>query len=61
MATTPLVTGNKMTRDTYHDDDEEGKEGESSAVVHDQQSRTAFALLQTFYLTKTIDHNAGPH
>ena len=49
MATTPSVTDDDVTKDAYHDDDEEGEEGESAALVHDRQSRTTLALLQTFH------------
>ena len=44
MATTPSVT--EVTKDPYRDDDEEG---EPAALVHDRQSRTTLALLQTFH------------
>jgi hypothetical protein len=46
MATTPSVTDDDVTKDAYRDDDEEG---ESVALVHDRQSRTTLALLQTFH------------
>jgi hypothetical protein len=46
MATTPSVTDDDVTKDGYRDDDEEG---ESVALVHDRQSRTTLALLQTFH------------
>lgn len=47
MAITPSVA--EVTKDPYHDDDEEGEEGESTTLVHDRQSRTTLALLQTFH------------
>ena len=49
MATTTSVTDDEMTKDAYHDDNEEGDEGESAALVRDRQSRTTLALLQTFH------------
>jgi len=49
MGITPSVTDDDVTKDAYHDDDEEGEEGESAALVHDRQSRTTLALLQTFH------------
>lgn len=49
MATTPSVTGDDVTKDAYHDDDEDGEDGESEALVHDRQRRTTLALLQTFH------------
>jgi hypothetical protein len=49
MTTTPSVTDDDVTKDAYRDDDEEGEEGESTALVHDRQSRTTLALLQTFH------------
>jgi hypothetical protein len=52
MAPTPSVTDDDVSKDAYHDDDEEGEEGEegeSAALVHDRQSRTTLALLQTFH------------
>jgi hypothetical protein len=48
MATTPSVADDVVTKDAYRDDDE-GEEGESAALVHDRQSRTTLALLQTFH------------
>lgn len=49
MATTPPVAIDDVTKDTYRDDDEEGEEGESAALVHERQRRTTLALLQTFH------------
>ena len=49
MTTTPSVTGDEVPKDAYHDDDEDGEEGESAALVHDRQRRTTLALLQTFH------------
>ena len=49
MATTRSASDDDVTKDAYRDDDEEGEEGESAALVHDRQSRTTLALLQTFH------------
>jgi hypothetical protein len=49
MATTPSVADDDVTKDAYRDDDEQGEEGEPPALVHDRQSRTTLALLQTFH------------
>jgi hypothetical protein len=49
MTNTPSVIGDEVPKDAYHDDDEEGEEGESAALVHDRQRRTTLALLQTFH------------
>jgi hypothetical protein len=49
MTTTPSVTGDEVPKDAYHDDDEEGEEGETAALVYDRQRRTTLALLQTFH------------
>jgi hypothetical protein len=49
MAPTPAVTDDDVTKDAYRDDDEEGEEGESAALVYDRQCRTTLALLQTFH------------
>ena len=47
MATPPSVT--EVTKDPYRDEEEGGEEGEPAALVHDRQSRTTLALLQTFH------------
>ena len=49
MVTTPSVNDDDVTKDAYRDDDEEGEEGESAALVHDRQTLTTLALLQTFH------------
>jgi len=49
MTTTPSVADDDVTKDAYRDDEEEGEEGESAAMVHDRQRRTTLALLQTFH------------
>jgi hypothetical protein len=49
MTTTSSMTDDDVTKDAYRDDDEEAEEGESAALVHDRQSRTTLALLQTFH------------
>jgi hypothetical protein len=49
MTTTPSVADDDVTKDAYRDDEEEREEGESTAMVHDRQSRTTLALLQTFH------------
>ena len=47
MATTSSVAEDDMTKDVYHDEDEEGEE--DAVLVHNRQSRTTLALLQTFH------------
>jgi hypothetical protein len=49
MATTASVTDDDVSKDVYRDEEEEGEEGESAALVHDRQIRTTLALLQTFH------------
>ena len=46
MATTKSVTDDEVMKDAYHNDNEEGEEGESAAPVRDQQSQTTLTLLQ---------------
>ena len=44
------VTEDDVTKDAYQDDEDEGEEREEDAVlVHNRQTRTTLALLQTFH------------
>jgi hypothetical protein len=46
---TPSVAEDDVTKDVYHDDDDEGEEREGAVLVHNRQTRTTLALLQTFH------------
>ena len=44
---TPSVAEDDVTKDAYHDEEEEGEE--DAVLVHNRRTRTTLALLQTFH------------